>query len=1033
MKKRLTSLLIVLCLVLALVPTAMAVSAADFTDVKEGTWYYDYVNEVVSKGYFKGESSTIFSPDKQMTRAMFVTVLSRVDGATVNDSKSTFDDVPVDQWYTGAVTWANENKIVLGTGGKNFEPERAIPRIDMCLIMSRYISYYAAKTGRVPVTTSSGKTFSDVSGLDAEAKAALDRCVAYGLIEGTPEGTFKPYDTATRAEVAAVISRLAWTTTGGGGIAPRVNSITYYRNYNNQDTYNTTRTGTGTLHVLDGESLFGARDGYTFVGWNEDPNGNGKVYEVGASVTGEVTLYAQWKEKPVDADHINEAVGEAVNYVNTEANSLYDRAFKEIENLLTGTTALADVKAFKDDTTFSVVLNGQTISVSFNTNLNSDNENLRALLQFAVDYAKEVYGSDTSKQDVKDLAANIKNRLKEMLDRMEIEYSGDTMAQKLDTAARNLAELGKGKAAEYRDDMKEIFKNVDTKNLEEAVSNGATSILGVTISANGNELLTVDKDMTPTRADLEAAAQKAHEVVQTVSETEFSGEYKSIDEIAKKITGKVVFEPADAIKQNYKAAGGDYDAEYTVTFTVTTGTGSYLQYKYDGKNDHFLFAPTQAMWNKYVKSLDGIRGRVVNRLKNNPGTPAAANVPAPFAANTAMFIGFAAPIAGVPVPTSAEDGGQMTLVELIHLLDDMFKQVTDNEEDDHVDKAIDKWKDANKDNFTKEEMVDILIGEKSLDTEGLDNSAIDELVDQLVTEAVGKAQDEIKGHKAYDYDRVSDLLDTKGGAQEFLGSSADSFFEADGTTPKAGYEGIVDHLFNSMADKINDQRAEEITDPAEQAKAAAVKEKAEDKTELNTFVDNSIKEQMNNTEQIFEFAGELGYTEEIEKEIKDKFGDNVNIDDVKKALKLFDDAKNPDELVKKTLGGAVDSMKSEVISNLAKDRWANYSARVERVLTRANNALNRVLNSRFGDTAESATIQIGTNGNKVDVDALRAILTDDYDTYDLLVEALGTFVNETANISDLSIESLATTPITVEAGKYSYTFYVEISFDNIVA
>ena len=300
MKKRLTSLLIVLCLVLALVPTAMAASAADFTDVKEGTWYYDYVNEVVSKGYFKGESSTIFSPDKQMTRAMFVTVLSRVDGATVNDSKSTFDDVPVNQWYTGAVTWANENKVVLGTGGKNFEPNRAISRIDMCLIMSRYISYYAAKTGQVPATTSSGKTFSDISGLDAEAKAALDRCVTYGLIEGTPEGTFKPYDTATRAEVAAVISRLAWTTTGGGGVIPIVSSITYYRNYNNQDTYNKTRTGTGSLDVLSCEKLgFVAPAGFRFSKWTEKQDGSGKEYEVGESVTGVVTLYAQWSSTPL--------------------------------------------------------------------------------------------------------------------------------------------------------------------------------------------------------------------------------------------------------------------------------------------------------------------------------------------------------------------------------------------------------------------------------------------------------------------------------------------------------------------------------------------------------------------------------------------------------------------------------------------------------------------------------------------------------------------------------------------------------------
>lgn len=1020
MKKRMTSLLVVLCLVFALIPTALAASASDFPDVKKGTWYYDAVDEVVSNGYFLGQGDGTFAPHKAMTRAMFVTVLSRVDGAVVDNSKSSFSDVPAGAWYTGAVTWAAQNSIVLGVGGDKFDPNRNINRVDMCLIMSRYISYYAAKTGRVPAVSGVVKTFGDTASLSASNKEAVEKCVSYGLIVGDDYGNFKPASNATRAEVAVIISRLAWITTGGGGTGVYNR---YYRNYPGGGDSEWTQMYLGTVQgwaAVSANAGWTKPDGYDFDGWNTKPDGSGTDYAVGQAAS-RLFLYAQWKHEA--DDHINKAMTEAVSRGNQEAQDLYTAAYNELAELLAGSSVLEQVQKAKEATTFSIVLKDHNITVTFKTDAND--ENLRKLAVFAKDYALDMFrGNGTSaKEDVNDLTAKVKESLKKLLEDLGVKYEGDTMKQKLDTAAKNLAKLGKDKAVQYKDTLKDIFKNVDASNLAEAVKNGTTSVDGVTVSANETELLTADKNTTLTRADLEAAAQKAHEAVQKAT----GNAYASIDEIAGYVTGKIVFEPAETIAKNYKAAGGDYDAEYTVTFSVTTGTEDYLAYKFDGHYDHFRFAPTQVMWDEYVKSLETLRSKVVARLR--PGTPAAANVFAPFAANTARFIGFTAPIAGTPVPTSAEDGGQMTMVELIHLLDDMFKQVTDNENDDHVDKAIDKWKEANKDNFTEDDMIDILLGEKTLDTEGLDNSAIDELVDQLVTEAVDKAKDEIKGTKAYDYERIEDLLDTKGGAQEFLGSSADSFFEANGRTPKPGYEGIVDHLFNSMADKINDERAEYITDEAEKAKAAAVKEKAEDKTELNTFVDNSIQAQMDNTDQIFEFAGELGYTEKIEDKIKDKFGDNVSIDDVKKALEFFDDARTRSELVKKTLGGAVDSMKSDAIKSLVEDRWTNYSARIQRVLTRANNALTRVLNSRFGDTAETATIQIGTNGNKVGVAALREILTGTYTTYNDFVSAVEKFVKTTANIGDLSIEKLATTPITIEAGKYSYTFFVEIDLE----
>ncbi len=82
MKKRLGAIILVAAMLLSvLVIPAGAASVEDFTDVKAGMWYYDYVKYVVENGYFNGTSveKPTFSPNETMTRAMFVTVLSRIE------------------------------------------------------------------------------------------------------------------------------------------------------------------------------------------------------------------------------------------------------------------------------------------------------------------------------------------------------------------------------------------------------------------------------------------------------------------------------------------------------------------------------------------------------------------------------------------------------------------------------------------------------------------------------------------------------------------------------------------------------------------------------------------------------------------------------------------------------------------------------------------------------------------------------------------------------------------------------------------
>ena len=202
--RRFISILLTLCMALSLLPTSALAAAEQYTDVKAGAWYYEDVDFVTDKGYFKGMSDTIFAPDETMTRAMFVTVLSRYAEAKVDDTTSTFTDVPAGTWYTGAVTWAAKKGIVEGRGNGIFDPNGAVTREEMCTILDRYLKAYDldAKLAKKPAT------ITDLETVSAWAVEAVEDCVAFGVIIGYPDGTFGPKITASRAHVAAILHRL---------------------------------------------------------------------------------------------------------------------------------------------------------------------------------------------------------------------------------------------------------------------------------------------------------------------------------------------------------------------------------------------------------------------------------------------------------------------------------------------------------------------------------------------------------------------------------------------------------------------------------------------------------------------------------------------------------------------------------------------------------------------------------------------------------------------------------------------------------
>ena len=174
----------------------------DFMDVKDSDWYYEAVKYVNDKKLMNGTDKG-FEPNKEMTRAMLVTVLYRLDGSVLVDGENRFSDVVPGSWYEDAVIWASENAIVNGIGEEEFAPDMSVTREQMTAIIYRYAEF-KGKSVEEKADLSEFSDYSEVSEWAVDAFAWANKA---SLINGVGKKNLAPKATATRAQVATILMR----------------------------------------------------------------------------------------------------------------------------------------------------------------------------------------------------------------------------------------------------------------------------------------------------------------------------------------------------------------------------------------------------------------------------------------------------------------------------------------------------------------------------------------------------------------------------------------------------------------------------------------------------------------------------------------------------------------------------------------------------------------------------------------------------------------------------------------------------------
>lgn len=220
--KRLTAAVIV-----SSIAIASTVSAADFADTK-GHWAENIINKLADAGVVHGISDTEFNPDGTVTRAEFLKMaLGAADIEETKYRKGECLDVIASDWFAPCVQSALDKGLIpegmidgyfveivesedgsKAVYGGQFNGNTPIKREEMAYITQSVYQYSLGEGSLANLETPVDIPFDDVNRVSLWALDGVRHAYTNGLILGMEDGTFRPQDTATRAQAAAIISNL---------------------------------------------------------------------------------------------------------------------------------------------------------------------------------------------------------------------------------------------------------------------------------------------------------------------------------------------------------------------------------------------------------------------------------------------------------------------------------------------------------------------------------------------------------------------------------------------------------------------------------------------------------------------------------------------------------------------------------------------------------------------------------------------------------------------------------------------------------
>ena len=179
--------------------------SADTPLAPDWAWYHAGVAYCLDNGLMEAEDGE-FRVYDAVTRRELLEALWRFAGAPEKRGEMPFSDVPADASYSAAVRWAAEAGIAEGCRDGDFQPERPVTREELAAAL------YRLKQALLPEPDAAFgigiSDYADAEAVSEWARDAMEWARGAGLIYGTAPDILSPGETATRAQLAAVLFRM---------------------------------------------------------------------------------------------------------------------------------------------------------------------------------------------------------------------------------------------------------------------------------------------------------------------------------------------------------------------------------------------------------------------------------------------------------------------------------------------------------------------------------------------------------------------------------------------------------------------------------------------------------------------------------------------------------------------------------------------------------------------------------------------------------------------------------------------------------
>lgn len=188
------SILILVCCFGLLMGLTMRTRAA--------SWMDPYLEQVVDWGVMAGDKNGNLHPDRQITRAEFVTMINRAFGHK-EVGPNPFRDVPGTAWYAEDIAIAYRAGYFAGTSATTASPNAPVTREQAVTMLGRNM--------RMQGGTGAILSYTDNTAMANWSRGMIQEATDMGIVSGYEDGSFRPRTPISRGEAAAIIVQAVGT------------------------------------------------------------------------------------------------------------------------------------------------------------------------------------------------------------------------------------------------------------------------------------------------------------------------------------------------------------------------------------------------------------------------------------------------------------------------------------------------------------------------------------------------------------------------------------------------------------------------------------------------------------------------------------------------------------------------------------------------------------------------------------------------------------------------------------------------------